>query len=273
MRLRARFTVSHHCRGGSGFFGGEQRFRPKVARRIKARVSGLFESDPAAPNCNRIRRLPTAAILPSIRWRWCATTTDSMLSLGMAYDHMKAGPNLLQGSNLGGLDLSGSMWLSKHWGVEGLRARLCRHQRRRAERALQHQRPVCQRVLFHSRPGMAGTAQQARRDAGPRCWWAEWMGSSRRICLGSRPQWWVSTTTRWRLAGIIGGHFDLNRSARWVFRITPDAVMTRYGDQLREQDHPDRCELRHLSRAGIQVQEKAVSAAPDVVRASRKHAG
>jgi hypothetical protein len=26
----------------------------------------------------------------------------------------------------------------------------------------------------------------------------------------------------------VGGHIDLNRSARWVFRITPDAVMTRY---------------------------------------------
>jgi len=30
-------------------------------------------------------------------------------------------------------------------------------------------------------------------------------------------------------AAILGGHFDLNRSARWVFRITPDAVVTRYG--------------------------------------------
>ena len=28
---------------------------------------------------------------------------------------------------------------------------------------------------------------------------------------------------------IIGGHIDLNRSARWVFRITPDAIMTWYG--------------------------------------------
>ena len=41
------------------------------------------------------------------------------VSLGMAYDHMKAGPNLLQGSNLGGLNLSGSYWFSRHWGVEG----------------------------------------------------------------------------------------------------------------------------------------------------------
>jgi hypothetical protein len=30
-------------------------------------------------------------------------------------------------------------------------------------------------------------------------------------------------------AAIIGGHMDLNRSEHWVFRITPDAVMTHYG--------------------------------------------
>ena len=41
------------------------------------------------------------------------------VSLGMAYGHMKAGPTLLQGSNLGGLDLSASYWFSKRWAVEG----------------------------------------------------------------------------------------------------------------------------------------------------------
>ena len=30
-------------------------------------------------------------------------------------------------------------------------------------------------------------------------------------------------------AVVMGGHFDLNRSPRWVFRITPDAVLTDYG--------------------------------------------
>jgi len=34
------------------------------------------------------------------------------VTLGLAYDHMKAGPTLLQGSNLGGLDASGSYWLT-----------------------------------------------------------------------------------------------------------------------------------------------------------------
>src|ERR1039458_4829297 len=39
------------------------------------------------------------------------------MSLGFAYDHMKAGPTLLQGSNLGGLDMEGSYWLTRNWGI------------------------------------------------------------------------------------------------------------------------------------------------------------
>src|ERR1700740_2092630 len=41
------------------------------------------------------------------------------LYVGMAYRHMKAGPTLLQGANIGGLDIDGSYWLSKRWGAEG----------------------------------------------------------------------------------------------------------------------------------------------------------
>jgi hypothetical protein len=35
--------------------------------------------------------------------------------------------------------------------------------------------------------------------------------------------------TQFAPAAIFGGHIDLNRSARWVFRVTPDALFTRYG--------------------------------------------
>ena len=41
------------------------------------------------------------------------------VSLGLAYDHMKAGPSLLQGANLGGLDGDASIWLTRNWGIEG----------------------------------------------------------------------------------------------------------------------------------------------------------
>ena len=52
-------------------------------------------------------------------------------------------------------------------------------------------------------------------------------------------------------AAIIGGHFDLNRSEHWVFRITPDAVMTHY--TFSDAPTPTivlaiRRELRHLRR-------------------------
>ena len=36
-------------------------------------------------------------------------------------------------------------------------------------------------------------------------------------------------------AAILGGHIDLNRSAHWVFRVTPDAVVTRYSTNYGNQ--------------------------------------
>lgn len=46
------------------------------------------------------------------------------LSLTMAYAHLKAGPNILQGANLGGLNLEGSFWLSRRWGSRARDARM-----------------------------------------------------------------------------------------------------------------------------------------------------
>jgi hypothetical protein len=152
------------------------------------------------------------------------------ISLGMAYDHMKAGPTLLQGSNLGGLDLSASYWFAKHWGVEGSgRAYL----------------------------GSSGTAPntdgggggirgpfvaQYLGVAGP-----EWLGPhnkhgalSAHLMVGGAygdfekelrgysPATVDFYNNQIAPAAIIGGHIDLNRSAHWVFRFTPDAVMTHY---------------------------------------------
>src|SRR6516165_9141395 len=40
------------------------------------------------------------------------------VSVGMAYRHIKAGPNLLQGANLGGVDVTGSYFLKGRWRLE-----------------------------------------------------------------------------------------------------------------------------------------------------------
>lgn len=155
------------------------------------------------------------------------------LSLGMAYDHMKAGPNLLQGANLGGITLEGSYWLSRRWGLEG-----------------------SFRPYFGTSGAGLGTVGQNTNNlirgpfvseyfftAGP-----EWLGPHNKHgdlmahvlaggvygnfeqdLRGQPPSAVSFYNNQIAPAVIIGGHMDLNRSARWVFRITPDAVMTRYG--------------------------------------------
>jgi hypothetical protein len=159
------------------------------------------------------------------------------LSLAMAYDHMKAGPNLLQGANLGGLDLSGSLWLTRHWGAEG----------------------SIRTYVGTSGPAVNDLGSNGGPLKGP--FVAEYFATAGPEFLGPHNQHGAlvahvlagevygdfgrdlgSPTTlnpnpfesagfyndQFAPAVIMGGHFDLNRSEHWVFRVTPDAVMTRY---------------------------------------------
>ena len=153
------------------------------------------------------------------------------LSLGFAYDHMKAGPSLLQGSNLGGLDMEGSYWLTRNWGIQA------------------------------SGRGYVGTSGTGPNTDGPNgtpirgpmvkqyffVGGAEWLGphnkhgaliahamfggvygNFQKDLLGNPPRDFDFYYNQIAPAAIVGGHFDLNRSDHWVFRITPDAVMTHY---------------------------------------------
>ena len=153
------------------------------------------------------------------------------LSLGFAYDHMKAGPSLLQGSNLGGLDMDGSYWLTRNWGIQA------------------------------SGRGYIGTSGTAPNTDGPNgtplrgpvvkqyffVGGAEWLGphnkhgaliahamfggvygNFQKDLLGHPPSDFDFYSNQIAPAAIVGGHIDLNRSEHWVFRITPDAVMTHY---------------------------------------------
>jgi hypothetical protein len=132
------------------------------------------------------------------------------LSLGLAYDHMKAGPTLLQGSNLGGLDLSGSYWFSRHWALEGS-GRAYLGTSGAAPNAYAINGPFVSQYLF---------------VAGP-----EWLGPHNKhgALIAHALVGGAYDNNQLALGAILGGHFDLNRSAHWVFRVTPDAVITRYG--------------------------------------------
>jgi hypothetical protein len=148
------------------------------------------------------------------------------VSLGMAYDHMKAGPNLLQGSNLGGLDLSGSYWFSRHWGVEGS-GRGYLGTSGAAPNDVNIKGPFVSEYFFTGGPEWLGPhnkhgAITAHFLAGGV------YGNFEQDLRGNSPSVVDFYNNQLAPAAIIGGHIDLNRSARWVFRITPDAVMTHY---------------------------------------------
>lgn len=149
------------------------------------------------------------------------------LSLGMAYDHMKAGPNLLQGANLGGLDLSGSYWLRKHWGLEGS-GRWYLGTSGAAPNPYFINGPFVQEALFVAGPEWLGPHNKhgaliAHAMVGGI------YGDFEHDLRGTPPSAVGFYNNQMALAAVIGGHMDLNRSARWVFRITPDAVITQNG--------------------------------------------
>jgi hypothetical protein len=151
------------------------------------------------------------------------------VSVGLASGHIHAGPNLREGADLGGLDISGSYWLTRRLGIEA------------------------------SGRGYLGTSGTAPNDdhlsglfvsqymflAGP-----EFLGPHNKhgaIILhalvggaygdfntdlrGAKPGPSGPAAfydNQMALGGAFGGHIDLNRSPRWVFRITPDALLTGY---------------------------------------------
>jgi hypothetical protein len=152
------------------------------------------------------------------------------LSVGLAYDHMKAGPTLLQGSNLGGLDLSGSYWFSRHWAIEGSGRGYVGTSGAGTGGNVSTQLiegPFVAQYLFVGGPEWLGPHNKhgaliAHAMVGGA------YGEFEKDLRGLPPSAVDFYPNQLALGAIVGGHIDLNRSAQWVFRITPDAVITRY---------------------------------------------
>ena len=148
------------------------------------------------------------------------------LSVGLAYDHLKAGPNLLQGSNLGGLDISGSYWLTRRWAVEAS-GRGYLGTSGAAPNPYSINGPFVAQYIFaggaewlgpHNKHG-ALTAHVLGGGA---------YGQFEKDLRGHSPSVVGFYNNQIAPAVIMGGHIDLNRSPQWVFRITPDAILTDY---------------------------------------------
>jgi hypothetical protein len=156
-------------------------------------------------------------------------------SLGMAYDHMKAGPNLLQGSNLGGLDLSGSYWFSKNWAIEGSGRGYVGTSGAAPNSFIGSngqteniEGPFVAQYLFVGGPEWLGPHNKHGALIAHAMFGGVY-GRFQQDLRGQSPALVGFYNDQVAPAAIIGGHMDLNRSPRWVFRITPDAVVTHYG--------------------------------------------
>ena len=187
---------------------------------------------PAAPVYVTID--PLAGVRYDNRWE---------MSVEPAYRHIKAGPNLLQGANLGGLTVNGSYHLANRWRLEG------------TFRPSLGTSGAAPNAVFNSQ-GEADTIRgpfiaEYMFAAGP-----EWLGPHNKhgaitahVLVGGaysdfEHDLGAYTTAdgkpanaetvgfynnQFAFASIIGGHFVLNRSARWALSLSPDAVWTHYG--------------------------------------------
>jgi hypothetical protein len=146
------------------------------------------------------------------------------LSLGAAYAHIHAGPDLHEGANLGGLDLSGSYWLTKRLGAEGtVRAYL--GSSGAAVNSVGLKGPFVSQYVFAAGPEWLGPHNKhgaliAHALVGGAHFDSHLQGNPPSVA-----DFYYNQTA---LAAVLGGHIDLNRSAHWAFRITPDALFTRY---------------------------------------------
>jgi hypothetical protein len=153
------------------------------------------------------------------------------LSLGMAYRHMKAGPTILHGTNLGGLDLSGSYWFSRHWAAEGsIRGYLATSGAGLGNNVTTQSisGPFIQEYMFVAGPEWLGPHNKHGALIAHALIGGTY-GDFEHDLRELPPSAVDFYNNQLALAAIIGGHIDLNRSQRWVFRVTPDAIITRYG--------------------------------------------
>jgi hypothetical protein len=153
------------------------------------------------------------------------------LSLGAAYGHIHAGPEALQGANLGGLDLSGSYWFSKRFAVEGTDRNYVGTSGPATNIPNGVHGPFVSEYIFAAGPEFLGPHNKHGDIM------LHVLGGGAYFLSHDFPQTPASTgfyNNQLAPAAIFGGHIDLNRSARWVFRITPDALFTRYGYSFNE---------------------------------------
>jgi hypothetical protein len=164
---------------------------------------------------------------------------------GLSYFNFKAGENLTHRMNLGGAEVSGTWWLTPKWGAvadyrggAGTTQVFPNAQVYGIHRPLvfmnmalfgaQYRGPRNQHaaVNYHAYGGIAsGVFDDGTQGAGPGN--VGRTATQNAIAVGL----YANKTAP---VFAIGGSLDMNRSKNWAFRLSPDLILERFGNEERE---------------------------------------
>ncbi|HZD50192.1 MAG TPA: hypothetical protein VE178_15730 [Silvibacterium sp.] len=150
---------------------------------------------------------------------------------GVAYSHFNAGPDLVQGANLGGFDAEGTRWFTSRWGVDGsIRGYYGTSGTQPNPYGIRG--PFVSEYLFVGGPEYRGPSNQHITTTIHALFGGAHGGFESALYdqNGNKvpPANVGFYNNQTAFGSALGGTVDLNRSSRLAFRISPDAILTNY---------------------------------------------
>jgi hypothetical protein len=147
---------------------------------------------------------------------------------GFAYSHFNAGPTLLQGANLGGFDVSGSRFWTRKWAAQAsVRGYLGTSGV--VPNAYGVKGPFVAQYMFLAGPEYRWLANPHASITLHALVGGAYGQFDSDIAPAPNPGSLGLFNNQTTFATALGGTIDLNRNARWAFRITPEGTLTNYG--------------------------------------------
>jgi len=150
---------------------------------------------------------------------------------GLAYSHFQAGPQLNQGSNLGGFDAQVSRFFKPRWALEG-NVRGYYGTNGVVPNPYGIRGPFVNEYLFVAGPEYRGPSNEHLTTTLHAMFGGAWgrFESALHDQQGNKvpPQALGLYPNQVAFGSVLGGTVDLNRSAKLAFRISPDAILRNY---------------------------------------------
>jgi hypothetical protein len=151
---------------------------------------------------------------------------------GFAYSHFNAGPQLVQGANLGGFDAQGSRFFTQRWALEGsVRGYYGTSGTQPNPYGIRG--PFVSEYLFVAGPEYRGPSNEHLTTTLHALFGGAHGGFESALYdqHGNKvpPAAVGFFSNQVTFGSVLGGTIDLNRSPKLAFRISPDAILTDYG--------------------------------------------